>query len=307
MKRTLLACLTGVTVACSAAEEAPMETGKVTWGRDLEDALEASSKSGKPVFLLFQEVPGCGGCKQFGKEVLSNPLLVDAIEAEFVPLLIHNNKGGRDKEVLTQFKEPAWNYQVVRFLDAKGKDLIPRKDKVWDTGPLADRMIASLQKADRSVPGYLTLLEEEHASDLKQVAFAMHCFWTGEAKLGAIDGVITTEAGWIGGKEVTLLNYDESRISLPKLVREAEALDCAHSIFLPEQKDQKLAAGRLQPLPLKDYRRAKESDQKKQLQGTSIAKIELTESQATKVNAWIRTDKAKALTFLSPQQFEALR
>ena len=36
----------------------PVEVGKVEWGRDLEEALAESQKSKKPVFALFQEVPG---------------------------------------------------------------------------------------------------------------------------------------------------------------------------------------------------------------------------------------------------------
>lgn len=37
---------------------APVELGKVNWGRDYEAALSASGESGKPVLILFQEVPG---------------------------------------------------------------------------------------------------------------------------------------------------------------------------------------------------------------------------------------------------------
>ena len=37
---------------------APVELGKVKWGRDYELALAASAKSQKPVLILFQEVPG---------------------------------------------------------------------------------------------------------------------------------------------------------------------------------------------------------------------------------------------------------
>jgi hypothetical protein len=41
-----------------SVDENPAEVGKVTWGRDLEAALTASAETGKPVFVLFQEVPG---------------------------------------------------------------------------------------------------------------------------------------------------------------------------------------------------------------------------------------------------------
>lgn len=36
----------------------PVEVGMVKWGRDLDAALARSNESGKPVLLLFQEVPG---------------------------------------------------------------------------------------------------------------------------------------------------------------------------------------------------------------------------------------------------------
>ena len=36
----------------------PVELGTVTWGRDYEAGLKKVKESGKPMFLLFQEVPG---------------------------------------------------------------------------------------------------------------------------------------------------------------------------------------------------------------------------------------------------------
>lgn len=40
------------------ALDAPRELGQVRWTRDLEAAFSESREAGKPVFLLFQEVPG---------------------------------------------------------------------------------------------------------------------------------------------------------------------------------------------------------------------------------------------------------
>lgn len=59
----------------------PVELGKVDWSRDHQEALRASEKSGIPVLILFQEVPGCGTCTGYGKDVLSHPLVVEAIES----------------------------------------------------------------------------------------------------------------------------------------------------------------------------------------------------------------------------------
>ncbi len=297
-----------VQASCSASDAGqPEEAGKVTWLRDLDTALKASSASGKPVFALFQEIPGCAGCKQFGREVLSHPLVVAAIESEFTPLLIHNNKPGRDAEVLQRFGEPAWNYQVVRFLDAGGSDIIPRKDRVWDTGPLAERMIATLQKAKRPVPAWLTLLASEYSPRLELVAMAQSCFWTGEMQIGQLDGVIATEAGFLGGHEVTLVKYDPAVLPLTQLVKASAKVRCADVLYVPAQSIAAARSAGLKAEVLDGYRAAPASDQKKQLEGTAAARLKLSGAQATKVNAWIRAEPAKALQFLTPSQRAQIR
>ena len=177
----------------------PIEIGSVEWGRDFEGALAASKRSGKPVFAFFQEVPGCSGCKTFGSVVMSDPAIVQAVQDEFIPVLIYNNRPGKDAELLKRYGEPSWNYQVMRFLDASGTDLIPRQDRIWTIEGLAGRMIRSLEIVGRRVPGYLKVVAYENEAERHATAaFAQHCFWTGELELGQIPGVITTEAGGQG-------------------------------------------------------------------------------------------------------------
>lgn len=252
----------------------PVEVGKVSWGRDYQVALAAAKTTGKPVFLLFQEVPGCAGCKQFGRDVLSDDKVVKTIQDNFIPLLIHNNKPGKDAEVLEKFGEPAWNYQVVRFLDGEGRDLIPRKERVWESPELMQRMQQALEKSGRSKPV---------VPEIRRVAIAQSCFWTGEMKIGAIDGVVRTEAGFLAGNEVTLVDFDPVKISLPELTRKAKAEGVASRVF--ESID--------------GYQKAPDSDQKRQLQGTKYAKLKLTPEQATKVNAFVRSAPQRADEFLT--------
>eukprot|EP00035_Acanthoeca_spectabilis_P025315 m.457864 g.457864 ORF g.457864 m.457864 type:complete len:226 (-) comp21363_c0_seq1:97-774(-) len=143
-----------------------VEVGTVRWGRDLDAALASAASGGPPVFALFQEVPGCAGCQKFGREVLSDPTISAAIEAAFNPILIYNNRGGKDAKLLKRFREPAWNYQVVRFLGGDGSDILPRQDRVWTRTELAVRMVAALEKAKRSVPGYLRTVIDSPADSL---------------------------------------------------------------------------------------------------------------------------------------------
>ena len=140
----------------------PIEVGDVQWGRDLDNALKNSFGTGKPVLVLLQEIPGCSGVRKFGREVLTDPSLVRAIENEFYPVLVYNNrKGGMDEQLLNRFNEPAWNYQVIRFLDAEGRDIIPRKDRIWTIGGVASRMIEALMAANRPTPQYLRVLTQD--------------------------------------------------------------------------------------------------------------------------------------------------
>jgi len=46
-------------LACSVqGRAAPVELGRVAWQRDHDAAIASAKKSGKPVLLFFQEVPG---------------------------------------------------------------------------------------------------------------------------------------------------------------------------------------------------------------------------------------------------------
>ncbi|MEO1834730.1 MAG: hypothetical protein ABGZ49_04485 [Akkermansiaceae bacterium] len=58
--RIALLPLTWLICACSAEPPGKqrIELGTVQWQRDHDTALALSAKTGKPVFLLFQEVPG---------------------------------------------------------------------------------------------------------------------------------------------------------------------------------------------------------------------------------------------------------
>ena len=81
--------------------------------------------------------------------MLSHPLLVEAIENEFVPVAVHNNKSGRDAEILKRYQVPAWNFPGVRFVDARGKDLIARRDRVWSMPGIAARMRSRTREGQR--------------------------------------------------------------------------------------------------------------------------------------------------------------
>ena len=58
----ILAIMTVLIMCATAysgqAEQNSVEVGNVHWGRNFDAALKMSAESGKPVLVLFQEVPG---------------------------------------------------------------------------------------------------------------------------------------------------------------------------------------------------------------------------------------------------------
>lgn len=275
------------------AQAPPVELGTVDWIRDLDVGLAKAAEAKKPVLLLFQEVPGCAGCQRYGKDVLSNPLLVAAIQSAFVPVAIRNNsRGDKDAETLKRFREPAWNYQVVRYLGFDGRELLPRKDKVWSLRDTAERMAAALAKAGRPLPPTLELVLTETAPGKQEVLFSMFCYYNGETLFGGLPGVAATESAWYDGREVVRVTYDPKRITLRTLIEKGQSVRCADSVYLPTGASDKhlatareVAKGPVGRFDAEKVRRAKEREQKVHLQNSPLRTLELSPIQAARVNA----------------------
>lgn len=189
----------------------PEELGQVHWLRDLDAATTEAVRSGKPMLILFQEVPGCSNCTRFGNGPLSHPLIVEAIETYFVPVCIFNNKGGADAAALKKFGEPSWNNPVVRIVRADHSDVLPRMTNFNSTWQVVNGMRRALDLTANAAPNWLELLESEllaQESGTETATFSMHCFWSGEGTFGAIDGVVETEPGFQDGREVVKVVFN---------------------------------------------------------------------------------------------------
>lgn len=111
--------------AAAPADIPPAELGKVKWRRDFDEAAAESGKTGKPLMVVFGELPGCGGCKNYGMVILSNPLFVEVAETLFVPMFIlwendprlpvateiFGKAGVRISSLPCEFKDGDTNYQ----------------------------------------------------------------------------------------------------------------------------------------------------------------------------------------------------
>ena len=242
------------------------ELGIVSWYRDYEQALAQSKKQHKPVLILFQEVPGCATCRNYGHNVLSHPLLTEAIENEFIPLAIYNNKGGADRAVLSKYNEPTWNNPVVRIVNENGENLIPRIAGNYSALGLYEGMIKALKKEQITPPAYLEILGQElvlRPDNTKEAVYSMYCFWSGEKQLGALQGVVNTEAGFSGGREVVRVTYNKDKLSKETLDRYAQRNSIrplkAKTNFVAASKDEDYYLNRsaYRYIPLSDIQRTK--------------------------------------------------
>ena len=48
----------------------PREAGIIHWSRHLPEAIAESRRTGRLIMVLFQEIPGCQGCVDFGTTVV---------------------------------------------------------------------------------------------------------------------------------------------------------------------------------------------------------------------------------------------
>ena len=235
--------------------------------------------------------------------------MVEAIEDLFIPVLIYNNKE-HHADLLKSFQEPSWNNPVTRFLDEQGKDLIPRKDGIWKTHQMASRMIAALKAANRPVPAYLQGLTFDDNS-ATTATFAMHCYWEGEGKLGAIPGVWNTHSAWLDGLEVVEVKYDSSHTDYETLIEAAQSMECASKVFAHSESQfikAKKAVGRRAVRTNDNAKSAKPSDQKYYLRNTPrLRALPLTKYQTTKINAAIHKGSRDEIDAqLSPRQRQLL-
>lgn len=291
--------------AAYAQSDKPEELGKVNWERDFEKGLQQAAREDKPILLLFQEVPGCMTCQRYGNEVLSHPLIVEAIEEYFVPVAIYNNKPGKDAEVLASFDEPAWNNPVVRIVNPLQADVVPRLSGNYSPLGLVNRLVQALHLQRQKTPAYLSLLQEElqaKANGTEQTTLSMYCFWTGEKNYGQLPGVIATEPGFMDGREVVRVTFDPSVASFEEVVHTGQRAQCADRIYVHDKQQAKAAEQLIESHKIRNKSSFRpDGDPKYYLSKTPYRAVPMTALQAARANALIGQGKSPERV-LSPRQ-----
>lgn len=283
------------------------ELGHVKWLRSYDVAMGKAKIENKPIFILFQEVPGCSTCKNYGINILTHPHIVEAIETYFIPLAIHNNKGGKDADVLRKFGEPSWNNPVVRIIEANSeKDIIERLNGRYDMASLIGTLSKGILASNKLIPEYLNILQQEYsAKDLRETHLSMYCFWSGEKNLGNLNGVLSTKAGFMNGAEVVKVKYDAGILKETNLMSYAANHKCADGVFSNDKRELS-AAKKLNIRTQKKGKFRADKQPKYYTYNSDYKYIPMTSLQALKVNTAL-SNRLSPEEYLSPRQLELLR
>ncbi|MEO1337820.1 MAG: hypothetical protein AAFV29_19410, partial [Myxococcota bacterium] len=185
------------------------------------------------------------------------------------------------------------------------RGLAPRLAGRYDQASLVNAMQTALKAAGRTVPGYLSLLDDELSPTRTETAlFAMHCFWTGEVCLGDIDGVVGTRTGWRSGREIVEVRFDPKRLSMADLLKRARP--CSNRAFVKAQHMDAARAVFGDRVEQGVQHRPSPKDDRYQLSHSSFARLPMTLLQAQRVNADLgrRRDPQR---WLSPRQLKLVR
>lgn len=198
-------------------------------------------------------------------------------------MLVRNNVGGREKELLAKFGEPTWANPSARVVDPKAERTLVKLSRNYSTQGVLEAAAAGLQASQAKVPAWLAL----HLGSGKraEATFGMACFWTGEVRLGGLPGVISTRTGWRGSSEVVEVEFDPEQITRAQLEAKAKQMSCA------------------QPFTAGAAFRATPRDDKYQIRRGPLRFLPMSPTQATRINARVGRNAGE---LLSPRQRELL-
>jgi thioredoxin-related protein len=94
-----------------------MTSSTITWGRDVDVALEQAKREHRPILIDFTAAPGWSGCARLEAEVYPDPRVAELITRELIPVRAHI------KEQPQMWKRfgTRWTPTVL-FLDWEGKE-----------------------------------------------------------------------------------------------------------------------------------------------------------------------------------------
>jgi hypothetical protein len=120
--------------------------------------------------------------------------------------------------------------------------------------------------------------------------FSMYCYWTGEASIGEVPGVVRTRIGSLGGNEVVEVEYDPARTNVGRLAQALKRRNSFYALIAPDS-GAAARASRLVPsseieIRSGNVRYTEEPKHSLRVVHPELLDLNLTEAQAIALNTW---------------------
>lgn len=130
---------------------------------------------------------------------------------------------------------------------------------------------------------------ERAPAELETATFSMYCYWTGEATLGRIDGVVASRIGHWSGSEIVQVDYDPTRTNPGELAQALKRQRSFYSVLVSSGDEERslgahLDAGEIATTPGKPH--FIEPKHSLRTRYPKLSELDLTESQAIALNSW---------------------
>lgn len=155
------------------------------------------------------------------------------------------------------------------------------KTTAWMT-----RLALGLSLAVPAVPGGAA---EGRDPILETATFAMYCYWTGEATVGQVEGVLASRIGHWGGSEIIQVDYDPSRTDIAELVTALEGRNSFYSVVVAseaEMAEKAVRAARGKITIGSGRPRFIEPKHTLRVRHPELFALDLTERQSILLNTW---------------------
>jgi hypothetical protein len=121
----------------------------------------------------------------------------------------------------------------------------------------------------------------------KTATFSMYCYWTGEATIGKVPGVLATRIGEFGGNEVVEVTYDPARTDVTRLADVLKQQGSFYAYVAPGPEAAKRSGLAASEVKVRtghpDYVEPKHS---LRVVHPELYYLDLTEAQAIALNTW---------------------
>lgn len=127
------------------------------------------------------------------------------------------------------------------------------------------------------------------AARTETAVFSMYCYWTGEATLGRVPGVVRTRIGHLPGAEIVEVDYDPAQTDLGELAAALKRRNSFYALLAKSREERRKALAHLPGIEVKvegDTPEYLEPKHSLRTRHPDLYYLDLTEAQAIALNSW---------------------